>query len=191
VAQAIADGVDIDWEAMMAELRGAMTPALAATATQQAAIYAAALNIPLDIAKVNVVAWAWATSYSYELITGITDTTRALVSQVTAQFIATPGMTVGDIAAALEVPFGPVRAQMIAVTETTRAYTQANLIMQSRLREMGVETVRVWQTSKDDKVCNICGPLDSKPESEWGEYAGGPPAHVRCRCSTTSKVVRP
>jgi SPP1 gp7 family putative phage head morphogenesis protein len=189
VAQAIADGEEIDWNELMAELRAVMTPALAAAATQQAVIYAAALNIPLDIAKVNVAAWAWATSYSYELIKGITDTTQALVSQVTAQFIATPGMTVGDIVAALEPTFGPVRAQMIAVTETTRAYSQANRVTQEMLREMGIETVLIWQTEKDDKVCDICGPLDGLPEPEWGGV-GEPPAHVNCRCWTTSKVVR-
>ena len=169
-------------------MRGVMTPALAASATQQAAIYAAGLNIPLDIAKINVAAWAWANQYSYELIKGITATTQQVVAQVVSQFIATPGMTIGDLAGALETTFGPARAQMIAVTETTRAYTQANVITQDMLRDMGVRTVRVWQTSADDKVCDICGPLDGKTEDEWG--MDGPPAHVNCRCWTTSKVVR-
>jgi hypothetical protein len=100
-------------------------------------------------------------------------------------------MTIGDLAGALETTFGPMRAQMIAVTETTRAYTQANVVTQSMLREMGVNTVRVWQTSQDDKTCkDICVPLDGLEESEWGDYADGPPAHVNCRCWTTSKVVR-
>jgi hypothetical protein len=189
IAQAIADGAEIDWDAIAAELRGVIAPALASAATSQAVAYAAGLNIPLDIAKINVAAWAWANQYSYELVSGINATTQALVSQVTAQFIATPGMTVGDIVAALETTFGPIRAQMIAVTETTRAYSQANRITQAMLREMGVETVLIWQTEKDDKVCELCGPLDGLPETEWGG-AGEPPAHVNCRCWTTSKVVR-
>jgi SPP1 gp7 family putative phage head morphogenesis protein len=188
VAQAIMDGAEIDWDAIMAELRAVAGPTLVSTATQQAAIYAAGLGIPLDIAKINLAAWAWANAYSYELVSGITATTQQVVSQAVAQFIATPGMTIGDITAMLEVTFGPGRAQMIAVTETTRAYTQANLITQSMLREMGVETVRVWQTSADEKVCSICGPLGGKPENEWG--GDGPPAHPNCRCWTTSKVVR-
>jgi hypothetical protein len=49
------------------------------------------------------------------------------------------------------------------------------------LRDMGVNTVRVWQTSADDKTCeDICVPLDGLEESEWGDYADGPPAHVNC-----------
>jgi hypothetical protein len=191
VAQAIMDGAEIDWDTIAAELRGVLAPSLAGAATTQASLYAAGLNIPLDIAKINVAAWAWANQYSYELVKGITATTQALVGQVVSQFIATPGMTIGDLAAAIEVPFGAARAQMIAVTETTRAYTQANVVTQEMLREMGVTTVRVWQTSKDDKTCeDICVPLDGLEESEWGDYADGPPAHVNCRCWTTSKVVR-
>jgi hypothetical protein len=185
------DREDIAWDTIMAELRGAITPAIASSATGQAMAFANGLNIPLDIARVNVAAWAWANQYSFELVKNITDTSRQLVAQVVAQFIETPGMTIGDIASALEVPFGAVRAQAIAVTETTRAYTQANKITQDMLREMGVNTVRVWQTSKDDKTCeDICVPLDGLEESEWGDYPDGPPAHVNCRCWTTSKVVR-
>lgn len=190
VAQAVVDGAEIDWEALMVELRAAVTPALAATATQQAAVYAAGLNIPLDIAKINVAAWTWANGYSYELIKGITATTQQVVSQAVAQFVGTPGMTIGDVIGMLETAFGPVRAQMIAVTETTRAYSHANRITQVLLREMGVETVRVWRTSADEKVCDICGPLEGKAEDDWGDLVDGPPGHVNCRCWTTSQVVR-
>jgi hypothetical protein len=38
----------------------------------------------------------------------------------------------------------------------------------------------VWRTLRDEKVCTLCGPLDGKPESEWGVDA--PPRHVNCRC---------
>jgi hypothetical protein len=37
-------------------------------------------------------------------------------------------MTIGDIAAMLDAAFGSTRAQMIAVTETTRAYSRATMI---------------------------------------------------------------
>ncbi len=191
VAQSIADSEDIAWDTIMAELRGVITPAIANSATGQAMAFANGLNIPIDISKANVAAWAWANQYSFELVKNITETSRQLVAQVVAQFVETPGMTIGDLAAALEQTFGATRAQAIAVTETTRAYTQANVITQNMLREMGVNTVRVWQTSKDDKTCeDICVPLDGLEESEWGDYADGPPAHVNCRCWTTSKVVR-
>jgi len=47
----------------------------------------------------------------------------------------------------------------------------------------------VWQTSGDEKVCEICGPLDGKAEDEWDDPEG-PPAHVNCRCWMTTRVVK-
>lgn len=192
VAQAIMDGSNIEWDAIASELRGVVAPSLAGAATTQAVAYGAGLNIPLDIAKANVAAWAWANQYSYELVKGITATSQQAVAQVIAQFVGTSGVTIGDVASALEPTFGAARAQMIAVTETTRAYSQANRITQDMLREMGINTVRVWQTSGDDKVCDICGPLDGKDEGDWQDISGvdEPPGHVNCRCWTTSRVVR-
>jgi hypothetical protein len=73
---------------------------------------------------------------------------------------------------------------MIAVTEVTRAYSEATNETQQMINETGLAMLRVWHTARDDRVCPICGPLDGLPESEWrSQFPNGPPAHPRCRCS--------
>jgi|YNPMSStandDraft_1061717.scaffolds.fasta_scaffold00219_28 HK97 family phage portal protein len=79
---------------------------------------------------------------------------------------------------ALEQYYSPVRAEMIAVTETTRAYANANLEYWSTL-----EYVKAfdWVTAVDELVCPICSAKSSaNPHPLTAER---PPAHVRCRCA--------
>lgn len=52
---------------------------------------------------------------------------------------------------------------------------------------------RIWHTSADEMVCQICRPLHGQRAPIGGLFAGGfvgPPAHIVCRCST-SLVRRP
>ena len=84
-----------------------------------------------------------------------------------------------------------MRAKMIAITETTRAASQATTSYQDYLRERGINMTRVWNTDADELVCPICAPLNGKTEADWGaEYPDGAPAHVNCRCDTTLRLVR-
>ena len=82
---------------------------------------------------------------------------------------------------------------MIAETETTRAAAEGQLINIREIEKTGVQTVTVWHTAADERVCPICEPLNGKPED--GKSAGRPywlhptlgvipmdAAHVRCRC---------
>jgi hypothetical protein len=189
VAQAITEDDEIEWEKIAAAVLAVVVLALAKQATQQTMQYAAGLNIPLDIAKVNVAAWEWARGYGFELVKGINATTQQLVGQVIAQYAVTPSMTIADVASALDTTFGATRAQTIAITETTRANAQANRIAQEMLRTAGVRSVLIWKTAQDERVCDICEPLDGKPEGDW-DGMDGPPAHVRCRCETEIQVQR-
>lgn len=143
-------------------------------------------GISADPAVVNQAALEWAASYGYDLVRGITETTKKLISTVIQQVISTPGMTHADVVALLEPAFGSVRATTIATTEVTRAYAQATLVYQRLLADHGVRMVRIWQTSHDERVCPICGPLHDQPEQVWAkQFPAGPPAHVNCRCWTT------
>lgn len=77
--------------------------------------------------------------------------------------------------------FSAIRAERITLTETARAMTTVEIEAASRA---GV-TEMVWQTSQDERVCPICGPLDGKQTRIGGSFPGGyaqPPAHVSCRC---------
>jgi len=183
VAEAIARGEQPDYDALFEALRAAVGPDSAAITTDEAMRLAADVGIVFDPAVINVDAVRWARDYSYELVRGITDTTRTLVSEATATFVETPGMTIGDLERLLKPAFGSVRAEMIAVTETTRAFSAATTETQALLNQTGVQMIRIWNTRNDEVVCPICGPLNGLPESEWrGMFGDGPPAHVNCRC---------
>ena len=76
--------------------------------------------------------------------------------------------------------FGTQRASLIASTEVTRAFAEANRIAYD---ESGVVTAYQWQTAADERVCPICGPLHGK-QAQKGQRFNGlfPPAHPNCRC---------
>lgn len=91
-------------------------------------------------------------------------------------------LTLGQLVDRLEgTVFGRDRAEMIATTEITRAYTEGNRIA---YRESGVVNRIEIQTSRDERVCPICGPRHGRQfELDKGDPAiGFPPFHVRCRC---------
>ncbi len=112
----------------------------------------------------------------------IDETTAAHIRMVVDEYRLNPGMTLQDIQARMEPITGAFRARMIAITETTRAASQATSTYQSYLGERGIRTTRVWNTV-DVLACDICDPLNGKDESVWGiEYPDGAPAHVNCRC---------
>jgi len=190
IAQAIRDGIAPDYEELFKELRAALGPEIAAITTQRALALAGETGITFDMAVVSREAIEWARSYTYDLIRGLVDTTRTLVQQATSTFFETPGMTLGDLNRLLEPAFGPVRAEMIAVTEVTRADSMAVNQQQQLLAEQGVEMRRIWNTRHDELVCAICGPLNGLPEEDWKiMFPDGPPAHPRCRCGVGLSVL--
>jgi hypothetical protein len=142
------------------------------------------LAVIWDDTVIAVAAMDWARRYVGELIKRITDNTRALVREAVSAFIDTPGMTIGDLRRSLEPAFNEVRAQRIAVTETTRAFSEGQNLVREQLRRGGLQLERVWRTSMDERVCPICGALADKRESDGWDGQSGPPAHVNCRCWT-------
>jgi hypothetical protein len=79
--------------------------------------------------------------------------------------------------------FGPVRSEIIAITETTRASSWSRLELKRQWEAHGITTIDYWLTANDDWVCDICRPRNNKP-IEDGMY---PPAHPRCRCDWRSE----
>ena len=143
-----------------------------------------------DPVRMNLVAIDWAANYTFELVSGLTKTTEEVVKSAMHAYLTTPGMTNADLEALLAPAFGPVRAEMIAVTEVTRAYSAATNTYQALLGEMGAKFMRIWNTSADDKVCPLCAPLNNKPESVWKrDYPSGPPGHPGCRCGLSLEYV--
>lgn len=152
-------------------------------------------GLPINYDLVNDRAREWVQKYTFGLIKGIKDTTQKdfdhLVDKIT-EFITTGGYNLGDLERDLKPIFGAVRAEMIAITETTRAYAKANTLVGEELRSEfpDIPIVRIWYTSNDEIVCPICEPLDlvkvllGEPFIIIeGEQINAPPAHVNCRCA--------
>lgn len=153
------------------------------------ALFGETEKIGIDYTLINAEALEWARSYGYELIKGIDDTTRKAVEKAISSFVETPGMTIGDVVEML--PYNEKRALTIATTEITRTYAEGNAVAGDELKKQfpGVKVVEIWFTNNDDRVCDICGPLDGKEVELNQEFASGimrPPAHVNCRCWTTT-----
>jgi hypothetical protein len=157
-------------------------------------------RLQLDYGLTNAEAASWARRYSYDLIKDLDKTTREIIKSAVTDFIKDPDYTMADLFDLLEPQFGRVRAERIAVTEVTRAYSQGQRMARETLKEQfpGVTIVDRWFTNNDDLVCPLCGPLDGE-EREQGEvfyqpedaYQDGyPPRHPNCRCwiNTTTRL---
>jgi len=83
-----------------------------------------------------------------------------------------------DLIKSLEPTFGRVRAERIAVTETTRIFDTGNRIAQD---SAGIQ-YQEWMTVGDDLVCPICSPLNKVqfPINQGPRPPGD--THVNCRC---------
>lgn len=144
----------------------------------------------VDWNLVNTNAVNWANRYTFDLVTGINNTTRKALQDWIGSYY-NESWTMGDLIDKLSTIYSPVRAEMIAVTEVTRASVQGEISIADTIRKMNpaIELTPIWQTNNDELVCDICGPFNEKPFEEWGhEYPDGPPAHVNCRCWINHEV---
>lgn len=73
------------------------------------------------------------------------------------------------------------RAEMIARTETIRAFNEAALQEYRNWGAAGVSAEVEFQTAGDSRVCPRCASLQGK-EYTLDEASGVLPLHVRCRC---------
>jgi len=133
---------------------------------------------------------AWISSYLPGLVRGINDTTWQRFDALVREWMLS-GNTLGWLEAEAAAIFGPDRASMIAVTEATRAYTEAGRIAADELIAQGYQMTEIWHTNNDGLVCELCGPLNGEPIGEAWERGMGPPAHPNCRCWTTFSLVAP
>lgn len=120
-----------------------------------APLFGKPVGIVIDWALVATYVADWVEMYSFDLVGGIDATTRSELGTAVSAWILNGG-TLPDLIATLEPIFGPVRAELIASTEVTRAYAEASIIA---WRNSGVVERMVWQTANDEIVCPVCAPL--------------------------------
>ncbi len=76
--------------------------------------------------------------------------------------------------------FDQARADVIAATEVTRAVTAGETAL---VVALGIPATALWHTALDDRVCEVCEPLDGVGREVYGMVSpDGPPAHPNCRC---------
>lgn len=163
-------------------LRDALDALLRASAGRGVRMSATTLESVMagvDWRLAHEMAMAWANSYSYELVSYITSNSRQFIADAMVGWVRDGG-PMGDLVDRLAVRFGRARAEMIAVTESTRAYAEGSRL---EFRSAGIRKVAIL-TNRDDLVCEICWPHDGEiVDIDSGiPGLGFPPLHVRCRC---------
>ena len=187
------------WEGFTVQEKAVLLPFLENVSLASAERLIDSLPIGVDWGLVNQGAADWARSYSTLLAGQIDHTTREWIANSIRTSIASffeDGLTMGELIGRLEGDpalaklftsdvkdrlgrvYGPKRAEMIAVTEITRAVVEGERIVVRELNKQGVIMVPIWLTKNDELVCSICGPRNEKEITD-GFY---PPAHPRCRC---------
>lgn len=78
------------------------------------------------------------------------------------------------------------RAEMLARTETIRAFHQANIQEMKNWGAAGVVVQAEWSTAADGRVCDICAPLQGKVYT-LNEIESLIPRHPNCRCMALPK----
>jgi len=175
---------DSYWEEESQDLIRGLIPLLEAAAIQGIATAAApieAVGIGVDWTLVNTAAVDWAREHAGELVKGITETSRKALGSQIASWIES-GEPLPQLFERLEPIYGQQRAELIGVTEVTRAYSEGKKVAWA---ESGVVQGYEWMTANDELVCPICAPLSGQKVKAGRTFPGGftgPPAHPRCRC---------
>lgn len=139
------------------------------------------IGFGFDWTLANAAAAEWADRYTGELVANITETTRGRVRAAVQEWVRN-GLPLEALEEELTPLFGRQRAELIASTEVTRSYAEAN---RQAYQQSGVAAQVEWRTAADERVCPVCGPLDGTRAPTTGSgfgTVGYPPAHPRCRC---------
>ena len=125
------------------------------------------VEVGIDWSLVNAEVLRWLESYAFTLVRGIDANSARLLREAIDRWTRN-GLPLPALIKELGPVFGPVRAQMIAATEVTRAYAEANL---RAWQASGVIDRMTWRTANDEKVCSVCSALGG---IEWGDDGSVP-----------------
>ena len=166
------------WQNGWRSIQKDVEPILVDTFLQQAEAAMRNVGIGVDWAVTNTTASNWARQHGESVLKDLFNKTYEGVNATVPKFFE-EGWTINDLSKALERWHSPVRAEMIAVTETTRAAVEGESALMEQLeKESGVHMIPIWLTDNDEHVCEICEPRNGQPITDGIR----PPAHPRCRC---------
>src|SRR3990172_4334469 len=145
------------------------------------------VQVLLDFDTVNEAAIEYLRQYRLKNIAPIFEHTRNQTSKTIENWIRS-GESLDVLKAQLSPLYGPERAERIAVREVNTILAEGN---QEAWKSTGLVEENRWRTAMDDRVCEICEPLEDMvvglgenefTTEEGGLGISGPPAHTRCRC---------
>jgi hypothetical protein len=169
------------WSNGWRDIRKDVEPILADIYLGQAQGMMAEIGIGVDWDMVNTTASQWSSRHTEQILRDMFAMRYGHLNETIPRFYE-DGWNLGQLRSELEKWYSPVRAEMIAITETTRAAVEGERALVNQLeKETGVRMTPIWQTSNDERVCPICGPKHGQPITD-GKY---PPAHPNCRCWVT------
>lgn len=166
------------WRDIERRYTGAVRPELEKVFLEALDELVEALGFAIDWEVANTAAADWARGYTFDLVTGITDTSRTMLQQAVSDFFE-QALSIDDLRDKISGIYGPVRAEMIAVTEVTRAVAESGKLAAAELEKQGVKMQAIHNTSNDGHVCPVCAPRNQQPIEADDQY---PPLHIRCRC---------
>ena len=106
----------------------------------------------------------------------LNDTTRQVLRDKVAAWLDS-GDSLDVLKDDLAPWFGETRAALIASTEVTRSFVEANRIA---YRKAGIETF-TFNTASDELVCDYCSENDGE-SFPIDDDDNTPPLHPACRC---------
>lgn len=176
------------WQTGWRVIQRDVEPVLLDTYLTQATNIMLHVGIGVSLDDINHHAVNWARAHTEEVLREMWSSRQNITSEILAgarqvgEVVAEgyeQGLTIAEMRDRLTYLYSPVRAEMIAVTETTRAVVEGERAYVGQLeRETGQKMIPIWLTAQDDMVCPICKPRNGKPITD-GKF---PPAHPRCRC---------
>jgi len=165
------------WDAERQLLLELLFPYLSGTLTAGALVAfeelvaMADLGVAWDI--ISDTATAWASQYTVSVVGQISKTSMAAFLDHFEPWVQS-GDPLKSLIDALTPYYGPVRGNMIAVTETTRAYHAGNVLT---WKTTGMVDGWMFRTARDERVCPICSPLDGQV-FPLDDFVHAPPQHV-------------
>lgn len=182
-ASAVPPQSDEVWKQEMALLTAAVSAHLVELAVIGANAGEYIYDTPLGITSLDDFILQAADRQTAELVTQVNDTTRRGIQKAIKQSIANGEDVTASITRIRKLVANPVRAEMIAQTESVNAYNRGLL---GFLKESGAKT-KTWEALLG--ACKLCSPLHGKtiPLDEHFVLPNGtqvmqPAGHTRCRC---------
>lgn len=194
IMEALGDDIDLSrvtpqiWDEIQRRFSGVLLPELEQLFIDQALRLMDEVRVGIEWDVINTRAQTWARNYTFDLVKGINDNSRTALQQYVSGFFE-QGVTKGDLEAQIARLYGPVRGEMIAVTEVTRASVQGELAYGDELRNLGLTLTPIWQTRNDSTVCPLCERNIGKAQGDG--WTIPPPIHVRDRCFLIYEVISP